>query len=127
MVALGRVLDGPDEVARNWRDLFKGCEWKKTGGKAGTDSAIRKMPLGARGTVYIVWKKKRGERGYSAHVFNFERTGNGVVYYDSQSGNHDVSFYFKLKSKRFPVEIARTDNLEVNGAFIKEVVEEAGE
>lgn len=97
-------------------DLFLGADWSRS--RSAADRQILNMPKGARGTVCIVWKGAR-----SAHVFNFENTPNGVVYYDCQSGEADVSAYFGEKSPKYDLLIARTDNLKVNPKFVDAVVE----
>ncbi len=117
-------LDGADMVADHWRDLFRDCDWIRVSDRKSADAEISRMPVGSRGSVYIVWKPDAKGKDH-AHLFNFERTDNKIIYYDVQRGDVDVSWYFHWKNENYPLEIARTDNLIVNTRFIDRVVEGA--
>lgn len=126
VVAKPRNIDGTDPVMSHWRELFNGAKWVEASGESDADALIGEMPVGSRGTVYIAWKKdKSGHR--SAHVFNFERTSDGIFYRDAQTGKIDVRDYFSRKDPSISLQIARTDNLELNDEFADLVLKEAGD
>lgn len=125
VVAQPRVIDGADPVSPYWRDLFKGAKWEVASGESEADALIGRMPVGSRGTVYIAWEKDEWGRGFS-HVFNFERTSDGVFYRDPQTDKIDVRDYFSRKDPSTGLLIARTDNLELNDEYADLVLKEAG-
>lgn len=123
---LPRILDNADLAASHWRDFFKGAKWEKVSSEEDADESISRMPIGARGTVYIVWERKSDKERYHTHVFNFEKTEAGIFYRDAQTGKIDVRSYFSRKAHAYDVEIARTDNLEVNESFADMIFREVG-
>ena len=99
------VLNGNDEVADHWWEMFEGQRWNTNlQGRGAVDATVGAMPQGARAVVRVFWNEQDN------HVFTAENTGNGVRYTDPQDGNADASGYFQDGVPgRF--EVSRIDNL----------------
>ena len=106
---------GKDEKSNGpyhkWKDVFQEADWK--GNLGSRNSTVQQTVVdmvsswgeGSRGEIYCAWK------GGSAHVFAVENVGGKVRFLDPQTGEMDVSYYFK-EMKPSKTKIARIDNLE---------------
>lgn len=72
--------------------------------------------IGARFQVYVVWP---GEK--SAHVFNAERTADGVKFFDAQVSNPNVFRYLYSRSENRSMEWWRVDNADPTGKILDQL------
>ena len=115
VTSLPRMLDANgnsdpnDPAAIHWREIFDGAIWERCNGtgKARIETLMASWGDGARAEVYVAWKG----RNSGVHVFVAENRNGTVHYLDPQSGNADVSHYFK-RVKIGSTQVARIDNLQ---------------
>ena len=97
-----------DYLSHNSNKAFENADvhWGLSGtGKRDIERLLKEWGEGARAEVGVSWKGAN-----SGHVFVAENVGGKVVYIDPQSGEMDVSYYFK--SVRSGVtRVWRIDNL----------------
>lgn len=109
--ALPRIMNGRDETAGHWKDIFQDAHWKENLGsknatvKKNIIQMVESWGDGSRGEIYCAWK------GGSAHVFAVENVGGKVMFIDPQTGGADVEYYFDHMKPTY-TKILRTDNLE---------------
>ena len=99
-----------DRVRRHWTDVFDGIKWDvNLQDRSAVESSATAMPEGARGIVFVWWKPKSD---YNSHVFSFERTSQGVRFFDPQTGKDAVDNFTNGEPGLF--RIARIDNLAIS-------------
>lgn len=83
---------------------------------------VSAWPVGARGFVTVQWKSGGG------HIFNVERTADGVRYYEAQSRTRiDFDSDYAKAAKMNSVRVARVDDLTPSDAVLEFVQEGADE
>ena len=87
-----------------------------------TPAALRKevmsWPPGARGWVSLQWKG----RGSGGHIFNVERTADGLRFIDGQNGDADVAGYLS-RAQAKGIFLARVDDLVPTDSVLEFVLE----
>lgn len=100
-----------DYLSRNSNKAFENAEvhWSLPGtGKREIERLLKEWGEGARAEVGVTWKGAN-----SGHVFVAENIGGKVVFIDPQSGEMDVSHYFKsVRSNQS--RVWRIDNLNLS-------------
>lgn len=107
VVAKPKIMDGKDETASRWSEIFDDEEWIECSSGSGVKQIQSKMKEwgdGARAEIYVAWK------GGEAHVFVAEQVGGKTVFIDPQTGSMDCKDYFKYV-RSGTTSICRIDNL----------------
>ena len=110
--ALPRILEGNDDISKNWQKIFKGAKWNHLKASRGLSQKKEIIELmkgfgeGARAEIYVTWKG-----GRSPHVFMVENIGGEIHFIDPQPGRNDVAYYFEHIMPKWTM-ICRLDQLE---------------
>ena len=89
-------------------------------GKSPEDAAdflIKRYGSNATGVCGIEWKNKQG------HIFNWIIKDGSVSFYDAQTGDGDVSRYWRLIDHTGHLQLARLDNADIISDSIAKIVE----
>ena len=108
VVAKPRILNGRDDVAEKWDNIFKNANWiqcESGTGKREIEKLMKNWGDGARAEIFIVWDDG------GAHVFAAENVKGKIRYICPQSGTADCSKWFKHVMHK-ETKICRIDTLE---------------
>lgn len=115
-----KVTAGPRGKGRTHAESEElwGREFERFSSRKNLDGWMAELPDGARGTMGGRWKGTN-----SGHIFNWEKTGGTVVYYEGQDPRQDANKYLALLSwgrkTNTMVRVMRVDDLDISEAMKK--------
>ena len=114
------------DAYRRWRraDGTKPLPELMAGSPAQAKRLAEAWPVGARGWIRLTWQRTFGGGG---HIYNVERTPEGLRWLDAQTGEVDVDYDRRMrKASRGTVSLMRVDDLTPTDEVLEFVQERGG-
>lgn len=112
VVAKSKMKAGDPMESGGWMKVFENADWISCPKGSGLTEIKKKMEEwgnGSRAEIYVRWKVNKGQRP-SAHVFIAEKTSEGIIFRDPQSGTVTM-LPWQARVMNGKTFIARIDNL----------------